>query len=109
MPLRSWPRALAWALAYYGIRAAPSLPRPLGEGWGEGTIRGEATLHRLGWLVSAHDRYPGPDCFLLASVGHKCNTRKCTALQGSADATAEAPETVSAMTISSAKGYVIGC
>jgi hypothetical protein len=31
-------------MTYYEIRAAPSLPRPLGEGWGEGTIRGEATF-----------------------------------------------------------------
>jgi cobalt/nickel transport system permease protein len=41
---------------YYEIRAAPSLPRPLGEGWGEGTIRGEATFHHPGWLGSPHDR-----------------------------------------------------
>jgi hypothetical protein len=46
---------LAGAL-YYEIRAAPSLPRPLGEGWGEGTIRGEATFHHPGWLGSPHDR-----------------------------------------------------
>ncbi len=41
---------------YYEIREARSLPRPLGEGWGEGTIRGEATFHRPGWLASPHDR-----------------------------------------------------
>ena len=42
--------------SYAEIRAARSLPRPPGEGWGEGTIRGETTFHRPGWLGSAHDR-----------------------------------------------------
>jgi len=41
---------------YHEARAARSLPRPLGEGWGEGRIRGEATFHGLGWLGSPHDR-----------------------------------------------------
>ncbi len=41
---------------YNEIRAAPSLPRPLEEGWGEGTIGGEATCHGPGWLGSPHDR-----------------------------------------------------
>ncbi len=41
---------------YHENRVAPSLPRPLGEGWGEGTIRGEAAFHHLGWVGSPHDR-----------------------------------------------------
>ncbi len=41
---------------YNEIRAARSLPRPLGEGWGEGTIRGEATFHHPGWPALPHDR-----------------------------------------------------
>ncbi len=41
---------------YHENRVAPSLPRPLGEGWGEGTIRDEAAFHHLGWLASSHDR-----------------------------------------------------
>jgi hypothetical protein len=36
---------------------APIPPSPfMGEGRGEGTIRGEATFHRPGWLDSPHDR-----------------------------------------------------
>ncbi len=37
------------------MREAHSLPRPLGEGWGEGTIWGEATCHPLGWRASPYD------------------------------------------------------
>ena len=43
-------------MPYYEIREARSLPRPVGEGWGEGTIRGEAAFHHPGWLASPHDR-----------------------------------------------------
>ena len=41
---------------YDEIRVARSLPRPPGEGWGEGRIRGETTFHRPGWLGSPHGR-----------------------------------------------------
>ncbi len=44
------------SVAYNEIRAARSLPRPLGEGWGEGTIGGETTFHGPGWLGSPLDR-----------------------------------------------------
>ena len=35
-------------LNYYEIRAAPSLPRPLGKGWGEGRIMGRGDLSSFG-------------------------------------------------------------
>ena len=52
------PQALAVQVTqpYDEIRVARSLPRPPGEGWGEGRIRGETTFHRPGWLGSPHDR-----------------------------------------------------
>ncbi len=44
------------ALSYNEFREARSLSRPLGEGWDEGTIRGEAAFHCPGWLAPPHDR-----------------------------------------------------